>query len=866
MDVVEKYAPPRGTAEFMGSEWRALFQFSVQEAARLGLEINIANGPGWCGSSGPWITPKLSMQSLIWTNLSVSGPTQLSLTLPKPAAALKKADNRDSTIEFQNFYADVALLAFPIATNHFVRLNQVVNLSGKLDENGKLNWNVPAGDWLVERIGCASTGSSTRPPVAGGNGLECDKFNATAMDVHFTNMLGRLIASAGPLAGKSLVATHIDSWEVGWQNWTPELRDEFEKRRGYDPLQWLPCVAESVSERVRTGNTATNQTRYFLSFENTNMTQRFRWDFNETLSELLSENYVGRLALLAHEKGLRLSIEGYDLPFGDEGIYSALADEPMSEFWTTDAAWAKGFNEHKAIQMASVAHTLGKTIVGAEAFTSNEKEKWSLHPAIIKALGDAQFCFGVNRFVIHRYAHQPYPDRVPGATMGPWGLHYERTQTWWEMATGWHEYLARCQFMLRQGLFVADLLYLRPENPNQTYFTPNPPPPPGFRYDEISAQALLKRISVKNGRLMLPDGMSYHVLVLPPVTAMTPALAAKIKTLVHDGAIVVASSEPPKASPSLENYPKCDDQVARTTQEVWGRCDAQKVTEQVFGKGKLIRGKPLSKIFAGMNEPADFISDAPLNWIHRRTSESEIYFVANPSTNTVESACVFRTRLNPEIWNPETGGQYHIVSTRGAAQTSMKLNLAPSDSVFVIFRRNARRLPLWDNPTHVVTQIDGPWTVSFDTKRGGPGEKQFSELISWTDSMDASIRFYSGTAVYRASFEMPANELASQKTSFFLSLGNVHVMARVKINGHDCGVAWRQPFRVSATEALLPGKNELQIEVANLWPNRMIRDATLPENERVTWSSWQPFKGDEPLLKSGLLGPVRLLASHAASN
>ena len=241
MDVVERYAPPRGTAEFMNPEWRGLFQFAVQEAARLGLEINMSNGPGWCGSSGPWITPELSMQKLVCTNVYLSGPTNFSAMLPTPDISVKAHSSIDSHIDFENIYKDVALLAFPATTNGLIPADSVIDLSAKMDGDGRLNWNAPAGDWIVMRIGHTSTGASTRPPVVGGNGLECDKLSAEAMDVHFTNMMGKLIANAGPLAGKSLVATHIDSWEVGWQNWTAKMREEFQRRRGYDPLPWLPC-------------------------------------------------------------------------------------------------------------------------------------------------------------------------------------------------------------------------------------------------------------------------------------------------------------------------------------------------------------------------------------------------------------------------------------------------------------------------------------------------------------------------------------------------------------------------------------------------------------------------------------------------
>jgi hypothetical protein len=360
LDVVESFAPPRGTAEFMGAEWQKLFQFSVQEGARLGLEIGMANGPGWNGSSGPWITPELSMQKLVYTNVSVSGSGKFSAVVPQPDISPRKRDALNSEVVFKNFYRDVQLVAFPATSNNVVSHSAVVDLSARLGADGQLDWDVPAGDWIIQRIGCTSTGASTRPPVVGGNGLECDKLSKAALDVHFTNMIGRLAATAGPLTGKTFTSTLIESWEAGWQNWTPRMREEFQQRRGYDPLPWLSCVAESVSERVRANNTAWNTNRYFRSFDSVEMSDRFRWDYNQTLAEMLAENYVGHMAELAHQRGLNLKMEGYDLPFGDEATYTARADEPMSEFWTTKAAWAKGFNERKAAQMASVAHVYGK--------------------------------------------------------------------------------------------------------------------------------------------------------------------------------------------------------------------------------------------------------------------------------------------------------------------------------------------------------------------------------------------------------------------------------------------------------------------------------------------------------------------------
>jgi hypothetical protein len=1119
MDVVERFAPPPGTADFMNPEWQDLFCFAVSEAQRLGIKINMTNGPGWTGSSGPWITPELSMQMLVTTDLTVNGPIYFSTVLPQPDTNGKRAhDGFSSSVKFKDFYRDIAVLAFPKTTNGMVSSDAVVNLTTNLDASGKLNWEVPAGQWVIERIGYTTTGSSTRPPVKGGNGLECDKLSSEAMDVHFTNMMGKLIAEVGPLAGQTLVATHIDSWEVGSQNWTPKFREEFIKRRSYDPIPFLPDVAGgniqgAIGDQV--------------------MASRFRWDFEQTISELLAENYVGRLAVLANEHGLRLTLEGYDLPFGDEATYTQRANEPMTEFWATGSSE----NAAKARQMASVAHIMGENIVGAEAFTSGDSEQWMFHPATIKALGDYEFSQGVNRFVIHRYAHQPYLDRFPGSTMGPWGLHYERTQTWWEMSGAWHEYLSRCQYMLRQGRFVADLCCLRPELPDQTYFTPVPEVPTGYKYDECSAEALIARMSVKDGQLVLPDGMSYRVLELPAQdTLMTPALVEKIKQLVQAGATVYGPR--PTASPSLSDFPRCDAEVTKLAAEVWGNCDGKTMTEHAFGKGRVIWGQPLNTVLAQLPAPADFTSSVKLNWIHRQAGNTEIYFVANETASAVEARCSFRVKgLRPELWNPETGKMSRVaIYEETLAGISLPLRLEASGSTFVVFRPQAKpfdsivsftrdgqpvvtptkppvikikkatygvpgdkvhtrdvsakvqalvddgklefpvsQLVQGDDPafgtvktlsmeytvdgrpltfsgqdpdhinlnasiiltigkkqvqgltgeyftnmdldgtptvvrgdasvnfawnsgspaagipannwsarwTGTMTalksgeytfclyaddgcrlfindksvidhwsldggkvahtgkinlvaghryrfrveyfqsggdddiqlswlvpaasrpaeircdaegrqevvasqpghyeltgasgkvwrvkiknvptpqEITGAWDVSFPPKWGAPGQIALDHLISLSDSTNSGVKYFSGTATYTKTFNWRPARTGKQKTETWLDLGEVQVMAQVKLNGQDLGTLWKPPFCVDITGVVKPGHNTLEIRVADLWPNRMIGDAALPVADRFTWSSYEPFTQDSPLPKSGLLGPVTL---HSAES
>ncbi|NCU21913.1 glycosyl hydrolase, partial [Candidatus Falkowbacteria bacterium] len=330
------------------------------------------------------------------------------------------------------------------------------------------------------------------------------------------------------------------------------------------------------------------------------------------------ENYAGHLRTLAQEHGLRLSIEAYGGPC-DDMPYAGVCDEPMGEFWIGGGALTT------CKEMASAAHTTGKNIIGAEAFTAGDKERWLEHPGSIKALGDRAFCVGINRFVFHRYAMQPWLDRAPGMTMGPWGIHYERTQTWWGETRDWHQYLARCQFMLRQGRFAADICYLQPETSPQGYNGHNPR---GYDFDNISARALMERMSVRDGRLVLPDGVSYRVLALPDVDTMTPALLRKITELVNSGATVIGRR--PTRAPGLTDYPQCDAEVARLAGELWGDCDGATVKERRFGAGRVLWGVTPEKALADMGVGPDFSSRMRLGWIHRKTEEADIYFVANP--------------------------------------------------------------------------------------------------------------------------------------------------------------------------------------------------------------------------------------------
>lgn len=577
---------PTGPAAFAGPLWRDLFKHICAEAHRLGLQVNVNNDAGWCGSGGPWITPELSMQVLVWTETNVVGPLRLDTELPRPKAV-------------KDFYRDIAVFAFPTPAHGYtisklaaksvattqeippqseyptlepeavVPRNRVVTLGEPFYKEGRLTWEVPPGAWTLLRLGHTTTGKDNHPAPLSGRGLECDKLSKEAAEAAYAGLMSKLVQDSRTLVGqdKTLVSTHIDSWEVGSQNWTPRFREEFRRLRGYDPFPYLPVLTGQVVDSLE-------------------VSERFLWDVRMTVSDLLVANYAGHFQELARRDGIRLSIEAYGEP-ADDLTYAGRADEPMAEFWS----WDKFGAAASCTAMASAAHVYGKRILGAEAYTATDAERWQWHPGMHKDLADWAFCEGINRLVFHRYAMQPWTDVRPGMSMGPWGLHYERTQTWWEQSKPWHEYLARCQFLLQQGRFVADLCFLAPEMAPQAFKSPvkSGYDRPAYNFDGCPPEVVLTRMKVKDGKLVLPDGMSYRMLVLPQSDTMTPKLLRRIKELVAKGATVVGA--PPRKSPSLSDYPACDEEVRMLAQELWGQGPPPaELSAQRYGQGRVFWG------------------------------------------------------------------------------------------------------------------------------------------------------------------------------------------------------------------------------------------------------------------------------------
>lgn len=919
---------PRGTVGFMSPAWRECLVHAHREARRLGLELALGSGPGWCGTGGPWVEPEHAMQHLVASETRVQGPSRFSGPLPRPQPIPPFFGEGTFTPEtraaWRQFYRDVAVLAFPTPAGDYrlpgiqekalfhrapyssapgvmprlspdtrvlpdaeiIAPDRVLDLSGHLSGEGNLDWEVPAGNWTLLRLGRTLTGQVTRPAPRPGLGFESDKFDAKALDRHLADYLGRLLESfeeppaggpgafqahpfqtrwakdplgsepsQGPRGG--FTTLHFDSWEMSSQNWSAEFPRRFRALRGYDPLPYLPVLFGHPVGGVETA-------------------ERFLWDLRRTAQQLVLTEHVEHLRAAGRRLGMAFSAEPYDMNPAGDLLLGGVADVPMGEFWSRGLGFS---TEYSCFEAVSAGHTGGRRIIGAEAFTSTH-DQWRQHPGSMKDQGDWALCTGINRLVFHRFQHQPTLNEAPGMTFGyTHGVHWERTQTWWELSGAYHRYLARCQELLRHGLPVADILYLDIEDAPAVFTPPSSalkqglPDGLGHRFDGCAPDTLLARAQAREGRLVFPDGMTYRLLVLPRRKAMSPALLEKIASLARAGVPILG--RPPERAPGLAGYPGCDETVRSLAREVWALPSVTWDPPAAPGAeaAELYPDYPTAaRLLQGLGLPPDLESDADLRFAHRRSETFDLYFVGNRSTNPVSASVTFRVAgRSPELWDPLDGAWRSLARFQHVdGRTRVSLRFAPGQSYFVVFPAegavtpagtsqgpdfpDTRPLLIWDH-----TPGGGDWEVFFDPHRGGPVEAvRFDRLQDWTSRGEDGIRHYSGRATYSRSFDLPGG--LPPPAHGRISLGSVQVMARVVLNGHNLGEVWCPPFEVAIPEGVLRERgNRLEIQVANLWPNRLIGDAALPPERRVSRTTWNPYKPDAPLLPSGLLGPVRLL-------
>ena len=797
-----------------------------------------------------------------------------------------------------------------IPDSFFIPLNEVIDLSGKMNQDGCLHWEVPDGQWRILRIGHTSTGHTNYTGGAG-KGLECDKFNPEAAKLQFDKWFGEAIRRAGPdLSQNVLKIFHVDSWECGSQNWSLVFRDEFQKRRGYDLYQYLPVMAG-------------------YPVENIDISERFLHDIRETITELVVDNFYHTLAELAHQNNCEFSAECIAPTFTSDGMmHYKLVDLPMGEFWLQSPTHDKPNDMLDAI---SGAHIYGKQIIQAEAFTQL-RMAWDEHPAMLKALGDRNFALGVNKLVFHIFAHNPWLDRKPGMTLDGVGLYFQRDQTWWEQSRAWMEYIQRCQALLQFGIPVVDIAVftseevprrailpdrlvailpgiigkevlekekLRLENKNEpirempdgVFHSANMVDPEnwldplrGYKFDSFNKDALLSLAEVKDGKIIVPGGISYSVLVIPGYrkmspdsNSMTPEVAAKIMKIVKEGATVILGSHP-DYSPSLTEYKESDILIKEFYKKI-RNTKSTIINDEIFGdieilnigKGRIIKaplyagsfnklGIQRDVIFSNLNgNPVDAIA-----WTHRKLEDKDIYFISNQIPDQrIINISLRETGRKPEILDAVTGDVFLASEWRiENSRTIIPVRLEPNGSIFIVLQQKTKNkfCSTGKNWTDVqpFQSISGDWTVIFDQSNDFSKDTIiFNDLINWNISSNNSIKYYSGTAIYRTEFELDSIYLLEQKV--WIDLGQVANIAEVYLNGNLCGITWTSPYRVNISEEIKRGENILEVKVTNTWANRLIGDHYLPKEEKITWTT-APFRLEgKPLVESGLLGPVNLV-------
>jgi hypothetical protein len=738
-----------------------------------------------------------------------------------------------------------------VATGDAIRKSDVIDLTSKFHSDGTLDWTPPAGRWVVLRIGYSLLGITNHPATKEATGLEVDKLNAHFVKSYMDRYLDSYKETVGAeYMGKRGIRYVInDSWEAGAQNWTDNMIADFTRLRGYDPHPWLPVLAGHV-------------------VENAQASDQFLWDLRKTIADLTATEHYGQLETTLHERGMGHYGESHESGralIADGMEVKKYNEIPMSAMWVQAPGVNRELYNYDADdrESASVAHIYGQNLAAAESMTARINSAWMWSPGTLKPTADQELVNGINRFVIHESAHQPLVDKAPGLTLGPYGQWFNRNETWAEQARPWVDYLARSSYMLQQGRFAADVLYFYGEDSNLTAIFAGKAPdiPEGYGFDYINADALIHKLNVVNGQIATASGMRYRVLVLDPYSKhMSLPVLRAIHKIVEQGAIVAGAK--PIDTPSL-----ADDQV-----------EFRKLNDELFGDGTGVRTLGRGTVYAGANAASalktlnvapDFDHSMPksgtrIEFVHRKLADGDIYFLDNRNDREETVDATFRVAGKaPELWRAETGKSEPASYTIANGQTTIPLHLEPWGTVFVVFRGLAktttRTLPKVVE-TNLAT-VDGPWTMSFQEKRGAPASITLDHLASWSENKDAGVKYFSGTGTYTKTIEASADWIKPGAT-IWLDLGDVKNLAEVSVNGTSLGVVWHAPYRVDVTKVLKPGKNEVTIKVINAWVNRMIGDQQ-PNATKYTFADITPFTADSPLLPSGLLGPVVVVRTSA---
>jgi hypothetical protein len=880
---------------FLGPESVAAIHHSLREAKRLGLELGLLTSSGW-NAGGPWATPEFAGKNAYLTSVMVEGPGKIKQTLPLPPLPPNCPAGPDGR---PLYLREIAVIAVPdLKSREVPDLNAVVELSEKV-KDGVLSWDVPAGRWQVMRFVCMNNGQQLIVASPKSKGPLIDFLDPAATKMHFQHILDKIGITPENAKEFGLAYLAVESMELaeGIQ-WTDGFRADFARWAGYDPTRYLPILAG-------------------WTIGGKDISDRFLYDYRKAISEqLIFSHYVTANELL-DKYGILLSGEagGPGPPIWNSCPVDALkalgnVDIPQGEFWIRHR------NMFLVKEISSASHIYGKKLVDAESFTT--WRRWKDGPGVLKYSLDRAFCEGLNRITYHGFAHTPHEAGFPGRSYHA-GVDINPKVTWWPMARPFMDYMARCCYMLQQGQFVADVCYYYGDQaPNFWPAFHDVPEKPllaglgqGYDYDVVNSDVILNRMSVKDGRIVLPNGMNYPILFLRDQRHMPLEVLKKIAALVKAGATIVGPK--PEAVPGLEDFEVRAQDLQTLAAKVWGPCDGATQTMSRYGAGRVFWGVTASEVLKMDGIGPDFSCEGSgLDYIHRFVRGADVYFVRNPSKEWIEVTCTFRVdrKNRPSFWDPADGEiQSALLFTPVEQGVRMPMRLPAGGSIFVVFSPSTGEAPaltitkdaslplphvtpgasgaaleVWENGVYELGKagdrslalhvedipqpvlLEGPWSIRFPENWGAPLRAEFATLHSWTDDPEEGIKYFSGIATYHKRVQINSSLLAENRR-LYLDLGGVRDVARVRLNGKDLGILWKAPFRVEIKAAVVPGDNQLEIEVANMWINRLTGDLKLPPEQRFTHTNETPREkdigGDEPwhVELAGLLGPVRLVSS-----
>ncbi|MDE2410230.1 MAG: glycoside hydrolase [Sphingomonadales bacterium] len=724
---------------------------------------------------------------------------------------------------------------------------QVIDLTARLKPDGTLDWTaprLPAGArWKVLRLGYSLLGTTNHPAPREATGLEVDKFDGAAVRRYLDHYLGMYRDASGGMLGKRGVqALLTDSIEVGAANWTPRMIEQFRRLRGYDPTPWLPALTGTII-----GSRADSD--------------RFLYDYRRTLADLMASEHYGTVAEVAHANGLRVygeALEDHRPSLGDDMTMRKAADVPMSAMWTfsrqqgpkpTYLADIKG--------AASVAHIYGQNLVAAESMTA-AMQPWAYGPADLKRFIDLEFVTGVNRPVVHTSVHVPVDDRKPGLSLFIFGQYFNRNESWAELARPWVDYMARNALMLQQGRNVADVAYFYGEEAPLTGLYGDKPvadAPRANAYDFLSFDALANAVRNDGDAVVSQGGARYRAIYLGGSSRrMTLAALQRLAALAEGGATIVGPK--PEATPSLSGDAAA---YAALVAKLWpGTAVAQ------VGKGRVIASADIDAALAQIGVAPDFRfsggqDGADIPFLHRAFAGGESWFLVNRRNRPETIEAHFRvTGKAPELWHAETGTSEPASYRVEGGETIVPLALGAEDAVHVVFRTptDAAQRTVTAPARVEKARLDDKWSVAFQPGRGAPASATLATLAPLDQNADPAIRYFSGIATYARDFAAPKGWKPGQ--ALVLDLGEAREVAEVRINGQQAGYAWHAPYTIDIGHFVKPGRNHVEVRVANLWVNRLVGDAQ-PGAAKVTWTAMPTYRADAPLRRSGLIGPVRLM-------